>query len=1301
MPSLTPSKELANPPLSLFLVDCVFPSGEVEHLCTHQVEVAGISYVARILGHSQFDLGLGSEDGLDGSGSVRLRLANADSYFSQIERNAGFRGARVLIKQVFFDFATNSVVEDPRIVFRGVGNTPDETTETECTVTFQSRLNLQRILLPDVRIQRRCPWSFPGNQAERAVAVSVSDRFSGKHRCGYSAGETGGRGSVDPQGAPYTACDYTRAACETRGMFDHDAFGNVTRRFGGIEFVPSQIVVRSAGESGSHLSVLAENTSRYNDFVPLVYGTAWYAPPVVFARNDGNLTRTEVLLGMGEIDSVVKVVVNDIEIPEAQEGHDMTATGWYKVVSPGGLGGAFNLDFTDALGHPLGDPYGSMAVASVVVPTKVASGQTIPKIRVLVRGLKLDRYNGDGTFSDTTYSNNPAWVLLDVLRRSGWQTSEIDLASFASTATYCEGAIQIDDGTGNTATVPRFQCNIVFPARITAAQAVRGIRAGAGLMLSYGVSGLLQLRPESSIGIQHPSKPAGSNSTETINGGWPAYEFSDGTAAFSGILRKSQGEPSIRMTSRNSGDSPNRLTVEFQDELNAYQQDSLTLVDFDDASATAREVTAASPALGLPNFDQAARVLRLQLSKNTIGNVYVDFETSIKGRDLVPGDLITITYQKEGLSRQLFRIVRLTPGQNYHTVRIIAQWHEDEWYTNSGSGGVSGIRGSGVDAGLPMPLGGTHENQYGQPQFDVAEAVIPNPSGGSSVRLTVSYQAPGIPNRSIARPRIDLAAQVSSTGGTLAGGRTLYYAVAAVNDRGEEGQRSFTVRVVLPAGNNNSVTLTGLRFGAGASTFYVYRGATPQQMARIDGPVPISASYLDSGRSSTGVPAADPNYDHANFYWRWQQRPETQVSTADSYSITTGGLGASVNEHRGAVIRIARGLGVGQERIVESNTATSLQVSRPWTTIPDATSFYTISDSTWNLGGLSSASPAVFEVPNRPGSSLEISGRSANGSDQETSATLNPITTWQLTGGAGGGDQGSPPRPVFALDAGGQGNLILSGLGFDTLAGTHTISAGTLTVWYWNELQSPTAHALTAAVSSADTTFGISGGTVAIGDVLQLGGEIARVASLTVGGCVVTRAEFGSAAASYAAGTSIYLLQKRVQIVPIARGLIGSQASGDFSQDFYLPDVRVAAAELFMTNDFGPGPARSGSFGYLSTDGIRTLSGGQLVFHVDGYLAIQNDAAGPIAMDATHAVRDLYAIVSNAPSGGSVTVRISVDGSEYCRLNVPDSQLVSGSVSGFGKHPFSSGSRITVDILDVPNGAGSLPGKDLTVIVRF
>jgi len=46
-------------------------------------------------------------------------------------------------------------------------------------------------------------------------------------------------------------------------------------------------------------SAVAVNQARYNDYVPMVYGTAWYYPPVVFARNDGNLTRMEVLLGVG------------------------------------------------------------------------------------------------------------------------------------------------------------------------------------------------------------------------------------------------------------------------------------------------------------------------------------------------------------------------------------------------------------------------------------------------------------------------------------------------------------------------------------------------------------------------------------------------------------------------------------------------------------------------------------------------------------------------------------------------------------------------------------------------------------------------------------------------------------------------------------------------------------------------------------------------------------------------------------------------------------------------------------------
>ncbi len=190
------------------------------------------------------------------------------------------------------------------------------------------------------------------------------------------------------------------------------------------------------------MSALQDNLAIYNDPVPLVYGTAWYQPPIVFARNDGNLTRIEVLLGMGQIDSVIKVLVNDIEIPEAQSGVNMTATGWFDVVTPGTRDGAFNPDFTDSSGNPLGDPYGSMAMMSVVVPNAISDGTSLATIQVLINGLRLEQFDSSGASLGESFSNNPAWVLLDVLRRSGWLTSEIDLTSFASAAAYCATAIE-------------------------------------------------------------------------------------------------------------------------------------------------------------------------------------------------------------------------------------------------------------------------------------------------------------------------------------------------------------------------------------------------------------------------------------------------------------------------------------------------------------------------------------------------------------------------------------------------------------------------------------------------------------------------------------------------------------------------------------------------------------------------------------------------------------------------------------------------------------------------------------------
>ena len=131
---------------------------------------------------------------------------------------------------------------------------------------------------------------------------------------------------------------------------------------------------------------------------------------------------------------------------------------------------------------------------------------------------------------------------------------------------------------------------------------VKGIRNGSSLMLTYGNGGLLTLRVENTLALQQPTLPDGSNSTEMLNGGWPAYEFSDGSATFSGLVRKPNGDPAIRLWAQSGADTPNQLTVEFQDEFNEYQQDSLSLVDVDDALLTEREVTAAFHGAGVAEF---------------------------------------------------------------------------------------------------------------------------------------------------------------------------------------------------------------------------------------------------------------------------------------------------------------------------------------------------------------------------------------------------------------------------------------------------------------------------------------------------------------------------------------------------------------------------------------------------------------------------------------------------------------------------------------------------------------------------
>ncbi|HVY94344.1 MAG TPA: hypothetical protein VHA14_16400, partial [Bryobacteraceae bacterium] len=239
-------KEQAVTDTPLLVFDCTLADGQVERWSTHQVTVNGNLYAARVLQHNIFEMQTASDQGVDGIPRISIVLANADGHCSEIERSTGWKGARLSVGFLFYDLRQNRPATDCSVIFQGLCNPPDEIREGTFRITASNRMNLQRLLLPQVRIQRRCPWEFPTNEAQRIEAIDggTNGKYSRYYRCGYSAGETGGTGSLN-SGSAFTTCGYTRADCEQRGMF---------LNFGGIEFVPPTISVRTYGDKSYHSS---------------------------------------------------------------------------------------------------------------------------------------------------------------------------------------------------------------------------------------------------------------------------------------------------------------------------------------------------------------------------------------------------------------------------------------------------------------------------------------------------------------------------------------------------------------------------------------------------------------------------------------------------------------------------------------------------------------------------------------------------------------------------------------------------------------------------------------------------------------------------------------------------------------------------------------------------------------------------------------------------------------------------------------------------------------------------------------
>jgi hypothetical protein len=796
------------------------------------------------------------------------------------------------------------------------------------------------------------------------------------------------------------------------------------------------------------------------------------------------------------------------------------------------------------------------------------------------------------------------------------------------------------------------------------------------------------------------------------------YEFSDGSAPFSGVVRNPNGSSTIRLTSRSIAKTSNRLSVEFQDESNEYQQDSLSVVDADDAALIGYEISSQSTAVGIANFSQANRVLLRQLDKSTKGNQFVKFQTSFRALKVRPGDIIALTYVKEGFMRVPLRVVKLSPSMNYQVVTVLAQIHYDYWYSDNPAvlGGAG--RQPGSQVGSPRPLIGTvlHLDPNGQFEyfdFGVKETIQAQSDGTATDIVTVSFVQPTKPDSNSPNlPLLSLAPQYTTNGGSLAGGSNLYYAVTAVDAAGREGALSFTVPAVVPIGSNtNTVSITGLSFPSVAASFNVYRGLTPQMLYRIAASLPLSGTYTDTGAPPQPAGPPDASFDHANFYYRFEYAGPFIATISSATTIGSGDMGATSLVYSGMVARIIEGTGRGQERSIATNNQTTLTVSPAWSVLPDATSTFVVAQGSWKFGAVSATSPVQFEIAYEGGSVLQISGRGANVNNQEGTADLCPLTRWPLGGGQS--DAGIPGAPDFSLAVPGGGNVTVFDIGFKDLSNIASTASGTLQLFSWNELQPPSSYVLTAAL---DVTAGtISLNEVAspnAGDLIQAGTELMAIISVdaTANRYTVVRGASNSVATTHAAGESVLHLQRAILILPFAHDFFENRASINYLHTTSLPDVRICAAQLYVTNSFGDSQATSRAYTTDPEGGLRTLSGGQFSIQVSGYLATQQNAAPPLLVEAAHAIRDMRATVSQAPQGYAINIAVLQNGvplgGDSGILSIGPSNLTSNIVDGINLPALQEHAALTVNItLDVPQGfqgsSNTSPGFDLTVTIRL
>jgi hypothetical protein len=583
---------------------------------------------------------------------------------------------------------------------------------------------------------------------------------------------------------------------------------------------------------------------------------------------------------------ILQVVVNGVIVPSITNSPDKDLY-YAAMVANGSRNGGIN---PVSLFDSQGDPYGSLTTGVVVIYRQLAESGSAPNMMVQCQGPLFKCPNtadaGDQASWPYLRSTNPAFVLMDILVWSNWQYAEFDLQSFINESSFCDALVGYTDLHNNSASHPRFKAQFVLEKARKASEVIAGVlRCCNGQLTKDPITAKYKFLIRKTLADQQPSPVAGSNYSTAVlsmhadgtsGSGYVAFLFDESV-----MLKDSpDAAPRLPFEIAPSAQTPNVLSFGFQDEDNSFANDTITVKDADAVARAggpdgSQEVPESFNVIGISNFDQGFRIANTILAEKNRGNpgrdprgtyVFGPFQVAgIRIAHLKSGDIVMLRWQAYGFrplvqlqsppgtsaTGILCRVQEITFSTNFQKATVTLVWHEDIWYTDK-----YGQQGpplySNPRLGLPgrpaypwqpfgaQPVSGdsiykkTGYSSGSWWSFGLSQRYDPAADGSQIAQVVITGCPPVNAMSAVHPPLVGIQGSTSPTGGSIPGGITMYFAIAAVDSSGKQSALSAVFSVSVPAGTNtNTITSPTVYWQPGSVGYILYGGSDSNNLTAL------------------------------------------------------------------------------------------------------------------------------------------------------------------------------------------------------------------------------------------------------------------------------------------------------------------------------------------------------------------------------------------------------------------------------------------------------------------------------------